>query len=718
MNQTFASSILTFSPEEVVQIDWGKQQGQISLLRVPANNYSSPRVLLNDVGESLYLLDSSNYRIVTFNMRTKQFSHVNIGKTPADDFCVLDNGEHFYLLSSNQKKVFLYDAQGKRRKIYPLGSRFTPLSMQCNSKRGISFQATDGQFYYFNTNKDTIYLPIGDYSYSIDKETDKQGTVWIHQHEDNLTTEINTDMQNSQLQTIDIVGVDKQGDVYLTIERSNPNSESIIRFLQKYTKDGRLKAEAEIPYSFFAYTLQDLTLSTKGEVFQMVPLREHLKIIKWLESPRTTTRSMKSSTDFIDGLYSYLKSKPDDFLPSEGKTEESSGNSRGYLAPVTRKTVMEKAEAFTNFQYRVDWPNITSSEYKGGKKIVTPVNYPGTYTGVPYKWGGFNNLSSFERGLQQNKYAGDKCTKSCSGVSRGSSYAVGVDCSGFVSQVWGLSSHTGTSLLPSVSKRLPSFHDLKPGDILNKLGHVRLFSHQDNRGKFWVYEASSKDWKVNKHSYTSYQLQGEGYKPYRYENILDYTAYSSNTFPPNVGSTQTTPWYSKPTQTSSQERPFLPLPFVAYKTPSRFYIYGKRALREGSSTRYRAKIYYSDNTSNNVTYRSDWTTKKRYSFFSSGTTLRAKQVRRNEYTYVKASYRENGRLFTASVPVTIRNQSKWRSASDPRGPSAIAQNTLPFVDISYKYSPNAGQDQEQAFADDSTLYSGDYYQFIVSFWEG
>ena len=674
-----ADDMLTFLPKEITQIEWGSQKGQVALVRAPANNYSSPRLLLNDAGNSFYLLDSPNQRIVVFNIKTKQFSHISVGDISANDFCVLDDGKHFYLLSNN--KIFLYNAQGKQLKVYSLTSKFTPLSMQCHPKKGITFQATDSQFYHFNGDKNITYIPMGDYSYSLDKDDDKQGTLWIHQHDDNITTEIHTKIQDNLLQTLDIVGINQQGDIYLAIEKNHIKNETVTRFLQKYDKQGILKAEVEIPYSLFAETLQDLTVSTNGEVFQIVPLREHLKIVKWSEGVRSVQRS---ATPLVAGLFSYLNSQPDDFLPSESE-ESARSSSRGYyLAPIEHNSmsnsnsIMKKAETFANHRYYVNWSNITQGRYG----VVTPIRRSGSHVGIPYKWGGFNDLNSFDSGLKRGKYAGDRNTKKGGGTTR----AVGVDCSGFVSQVWGLKSKSNTRDLPQISTRLSSYYDLKPGDILNmrrkNKGHVRLFSHRDNRGKFWVYEASGRDWKVNKHSYTSYQLQKSGYKPYRYKKVQEYVPSPNPTY--NV------------------------LHHIIKKTPSRFYIYGKRAIREGKSTRYRAKILYSDNTYRDVTHQARWIESSRYSSFS-GARLYTKRVTRNQYTYVKATYQENGKPFAAGVYVTIRNRSRWR------GISSIANNNqiLPSVDIDSIHYPNGGKGKKEPFTDNSILYSGDYYQFVV-----
>jgi hypothetical protein len=102
-----------------------------------------------------------------------------------------------------------------------------------------------------------------------------------------------------------------------------------------------------------------------------------------------------------------------------------------------------------------------------------------TVAGLPYKWGGFDSVEQFRQRVNASRpaLAGNVCT--CREARYGGCIvprAAGVDCSGFVSRAWGLNAHTGTSLLAKDAAQLPSFLDLKPGDILNRPGnHVRLF---------------------------------------------------------------------------------------------------------------------------------------------------------------------------------------------------------------------------------------------------
>ena len=186
----------------------------------------------------------------------------------------------------------------------------------------------------------------------------------------------------------------------------------------------------------------------------------------------------------------------------------------------TRQKIIDNAKAYAKYQYHVNQSNITATtgEHAGGKIVITPIRRPGNYKGIPYKWGGNDSLVTFQNGLNAGKKAGDICRQkyqNCQGYSA-SSQAVGVDTSGFISQVWGLKRKYSTRQLPSISTPLNSMNDLQPGDIILKPGHVMLFSHKDS-GLFYVYEPSHLVWKVAQYPYTLSQLKA--HKPYRYKGL-------------------------------------------------------------------------------------------------------------------------------------------------------------------------------------------------------
>ncbi|MCK4545716.1 SH3 domain-containing protein [candidate division WOR-3 bacterium] len=206
------------------------------------------------------------------------------------------------------------------------------------------------------------------------------------------------------------------------------------------------------------------------------------------------------------------------------KEDDISSLQYKYDEPITRTEVLNIADAYVTHQFYASSSNLTygiiTDPY--GVQVRTPDwVVVGNNTSIPYRWGGFSSLNQFDDGLLADKYAGDIAT---SGVSV---FAVGVDCSGFVSRCWDRSSKYGTSTLPNISTQLSSVNDLRRGDILNNASsHVRLVVEDNPDGTVNTCEASGYDWRVSYRSYNFSSLTG--YLPRRYINIIDDTVITNN----------------------------------------------------------------------------------------------------------------------------------------------------------------------------------------------
>ncbi|MDM8562395.1 hypothetical protein QUF54_03485 [Candidatus Marithioploca araucensis] len=515
-----AKPLYSFTANEVASLKWGTGARQVALSKVPANNFGPSSFAVNHKGTSFYFLDSANQRIAV--IKNNQFSSIPLSSDGANDFCLSDN--HFYLLFND--KVVLYNRVGRLLKTYPITNNITPIAIQCP----LILESFEGHFYRINQNAPLQFIPIGQYAFSIKRRNGSQWTLRLRDNKTDARQDIAIKNRDGSIETLNVIGIDKEGNIYLTVEElisKNRTDEKVIRLLRKYTPFGELIAEVELAYSLYAYTLKDLAVTPLGDVFQMLPFPDSLKVIKW-----TQTGSSKSFVVDYSAKWSYL-GEPDDFYLSETPADhtarkemrrfEEARSTKKWQSgsSITRQKVIDKAKKYVKYKFTVKKSNLTKGIYdKRGKLVITPISKPGTYTAMPYKWGGGDTLNSFRRGLKKGKKAGDKCAKTCSGKYVGSSLAVGVDCSGFVSRVWGLKGKQSTRTLPRISTKLRSKNHLKPGDILNKAGaHVRLFSHK-SAGRFFVYEAtgSRHTWKVIKHSYRLSQLKR--YKPYRYRGMI------------------------------------------------------------------------------------------------------------------------------------------------------------------------------------------------------
>lgn len=139
--------------------------------------------------------------------------------------------------------------------------------------------------------------------------------------------------------------------------------------------------------------------------------------------------------------------------------------------------------------------------------------------GVPYCWGCFGSFVNFKHQVDRGVLAGNWCTREDPHRD-----VVGVDCSAFVSQCWGLSRHYTTADIPSITERLANPWDLKPGDALNKPGsHVMLFVKFTPDRKVEVLEASTGgcNGRVCRNVYPLSVLLARGYQPVRNKSLKD-----------------------------------------------------------------------------------------------------------------------------------------------------------------------------------------------------
>ncbi len=209
---------------------------------------------------------------------------------------------------------------------------------------------------------------------------------------------------------------------------------------------------------------------------------------------------------------------------------------------VSRYEIMATAVAYLNHTWRATEANRFHGVDPDGVRVDTPdaafpapspTSYPGWWQpggmnqGIPYQWGGFSSLEEFDRGIAAGKFAGDVATPWKRQVLEGgvSRYAVGIDCSGFISRCWKLPRPFSTRELPGLCERVVNWDDLRPGDILNTRNeHVILFARWNDpqRLGLLVYETGCPPtWKVFRRALKRRPLLEYGYEAYRYRNVVD-----------------------------------------------------------------------------------------------------------------------------------------------------------------------------------------------------
>ncbi len=313
----------------------------------------------------------------------------------------------------------------------------------------------------------------------------------------------------ANLACADLVGIDESGNLFIETEKYLSEIPlKVERQVLVFSKSGKLTTTIELPDIKYLYTLKDLQIDKDGNLYQLLSYQDKVQVIKWDKTVYSTSAFIKYAEAFNSSVHY------NNFVSTKEIETESSALSKTNSG-VSRRDALRLADTYTLHQYECTTSNLAPGGATAADNDV--VKTPswlvvGVNARIPYKWGGFNTVAQFDDGLAYGRYAGDINT---AGVS---SYAYGVDCSGFVSRCWKLSYHATTSSMPGITTQYASWDSLKPGDAIHKVGHVRLFVKRNVNGSFKIIEAAARNWDVSYWSFSASDLTS--YTP-RYYNSME-----------------------------------------------------------------------------------------------------------------------------------------------------------------------------------------------------
>lgn len=176
---------------------------------------------------------------------------------------------------------------------------------------------------------------------------------------------------------------------------------------------------------------------------------------------------------------------------------------------VDRETALDNAAAYAVHEWTMTSVNETascSSEYASTYD-------PGTWRGLPYDWGGYMTIAEYDDQLASGYGAG---SHSWHGIL---SCTAGLDCSGFVSKVWGIG-HYSTSTFHNAATDI-SIGSVKRADAFNDAGsHMVLHTYETAAGAPVFYEASGGADKTRLNSTSGWSYLS-GYQAIRSDTITD-----------------------------------------------------------------------------------------------------------------------------------------------------------------------------------------------------
>ncbi|MHB8799709.1 MAG: BACON domain-containing protein [Thermoanaerobaculia bacterium] len=304
--------------------------------------------------------------------------------------------------------------------------------------------------------------------------------------------------------------------------------------------DGRAEYSAFAPANAFAPVVRDLAIGADRTALVMIVTEDRLRIIRLrLEAEEAASAvPHEDSTPPYDDVVPlvYVTAAETEVLTPPTTVPPPAERPASY----TQVELLQRASAYANASYTPLSPNLAPTgmpclDVNGGQKIVTtPSNLQAGVVrqGIPYKWGGDSPIlgvstpfagtcsRAFSAALAEGGKAGDVNTA----TDYGACCATGVDCSGFLQQVWGVNVgwKLSTGGLADLCCELATVSELLPGDMIYKsatsqqdFAHVALVASPGTALPLSVYESSGYDWKVsfNAARYTAAALLT--YRPFR-----------------------------------------------------------------------------------------------------------------------------------------------------------------------------------------------------------
>jgi hypothetical protein len=303
-----------------------------------------------------------------------------------------------------------------------------------------------------------------------------------------------------------ILGVKPDSSFYVIVDELARGSEiRVDETIHLYDELGKLQGLARYPVqNQYTYVMHNLAMGPDGEVYALVTHPDRADVVRLTFGP-TLEPILPTPTP---------KAEQQNNLVEVDETLDFSSSTRAVAGAGCRtvSAMVATAKTYKDHYRYYENENIYKTEQQcpdRGAPDYLDVGGPGYYYSFPYDWGSGDTPDSFDDWMDLDYAAGDTDADQANGCSHG------IDCSRYVSRIWGIEPTTSTVGLEGYSS-LVNIEDAAQGDILNKKLVHAVFINKVWQGSYPTIEAyeSTTEFSFDRVVYTSFSF------PARYNGYL------------------------------------------------------------------------------------------------------------------------------------------------------------------------------------------------------
>ena len=309
------------------------------------------------------------------------------------------------------------------------------------------------------------------------------------------------------------VGTDEDGILY-TVHTTLTEKCSVISgelTLRAVTKDGVLKGSYVLTTPEYMYLPgKYVHVTENGNIYLLVPSAETVEVRKVALKKETA-----SVLDMVSEEAFALENK----YASDVRSRKNSGLACTDAISVSRTEARQRADAMAEYEWLLKKTHTLTSKSEKGVTLPRDISYYKAQNadksswsvemkGIPYCWGGFYALdtgfgkTTFTEVLGKNYVAGN-----IEPIGDYKYMTAGLDCSGYVSAVFGFTSKKNTGALACLGSAVSDVKNLKEMDLLVWPGeHIIFFCQWIDDATMLVTESNVRNGKVITHPKTVNEL--------------------------------------------------------------------------------------------------------------------------------------------------------------------------------------------------------------------